>query len=117
MLVWLNLEAFELIAHEVEYSNEITMSFIDLVLFSSLVRAQKRSNESNNEAEEEGTRGAGGADSQAATSLAMAALAAVIALVQLGVYNLGGVTSDGERLGEKNAHYCEFAFEVRPEIR
>ena len=26
-------------------------------------------------------------------------------------YNLGGV-EDGERLGEKNAHYCEFAFEI-----
>ena len=85
------------------------MSFIDLVLFSSLVRAQRR----NRDGEEEARGARAGCGSQAVRSLAMAALAAVIALVQLCVYNLGGVTSDGERMGEKNAHYCEFAFEVR----
>merc|ERR1719436_1119664 len=37
-LVTINLEKFEIPSHELEYANEVTMAFIDIVLFLSLLR-------------------------------------------------------------------------------
>ena len=37
LLMWCNVEEFETVSHQVEYSNEITMSFIDMVLLVSLL--------------------------------------------------------------------------------
>ena len=36
ILVMLNYEYFEIVSHEIEYLNEVTMSFVDLVLLWSL---------------------------------------------------------------------------------
>ena len=38
VLVTLNLEEFETIAHQIEYLNELTMAFVNLVLLASLLR-------------------------------------------------------------------------------
>mmetsp|Transcript_40406 Transcript_40406/g.94940 ORF Transcript_40406/g.94940 Transcript_40406/m.94940 type:complete len:314 (-) Transcript_40406:682-1623(-) len=87
VLVSLNLEEFEILSHNVEYMNELTMSFVDLVLLWSLVQINPK-------------------------TLATAAIAIVIALVQLGVYNGMGRTENGDMVGEVPGHYLEFAFEI-----
>ena len=89
LLVWANLCVFETISHEVEYSNEITMSFIDLVLLTSLLRHRQA-----------GLSFFGGA-----STIMMAAISALIAMLQIFIYNL-------MENGEKLAHYCEFIFEI-----
>lgn len=64
------------------------MSFVDLVLLWSLCRFE------------------------VGTSLAMTGIASMVAIVQLAVYNLMGVTEDGDKIGEVPAHYLEFTFEI-----
>eukprot|EP00614_Pseudopedinella_elastica_P022314 CAMPEP_0172628868 /NCGR_PEP_ID=MMETSP1068-20121228/164332_1 /TAXON_ID=35684 /ORGANISM="Pseudopedinella elastica, Strain CCMP716" /LENGTH=262 /DNA_ID=CAMNT_0013439229 /DNA_START=121 /DNA_END=909 /DNA_ORIENTATION=- len=112
-LIWLNIQAFEVWAHEIEYSNEITMSFIDIVLFLSLTRQKGNKFKSKivtqaSSALEDTLK----PDSQGYVSLSMAFVAAGIAVLQLLIYNGMGIDEDGERKGEKSAHDCEFAFEI-----
>lgn len=87
VLVILNYEFFEIVSHQVEYMNELTMSFVDLVLLWSLCQFQ-------------------------GTSALMAGIATVVAMVQLAVYNGMGRTEDGDMGGEVPAHYLEFSFEI-----
>lgn len=87
VLVTLNYQYFEIISHEIEYLNELTMSFIDLVLLWSLCQFE-------------------------GTSLRLAGIASVVAVVQLAVYNGMGRTEDGDMVGEVPAHYLEFVFEI-----
>merc|ERR1712054_550212 len=42
----------------------------------------------------------------------MVAISAIIAIVQISIYNGMGETEDGDKVGEKPAHYCEFSFEI-----
>ena len=42
----------------------------------------------------------------------MTGIASMVAIVQLAVYNLMGVTEDGDKIGEVPAHYLEFTFEI-----
>jgi len=102
LMIWINIEVFEVASHEIEYSNEITMSFVDISLFTSVLRASQK------------VKGEDGASSPAngLTNLVIAIIAFTIALIQLLIYNAMGVSDDGEHLGEKQAHYCEFAFEI-----
>eukprot|EP00586_Coscinodiscus_wailesii_P017693 CAMPEP_0172504032 /NCGR_PEP_ID=MMETSP1066-20121228/174744_1 /TAXON_ID=671091 /ORGANISM="Coscinodiscus wailesii, Strain CCMP2513" /LENGTH=266 /DNA_ID=CAMNT_0013280025 /DNA_START=334 /DNA_END=1135 /DNA_ORIENTATION=+ len=90
ILVTLSLEEFEILSHEIEYLNELTMTFVDLVLLSSLTRT----------------------DGGNFGRLCMTFVAALVALIQLAVYNGMGRTEDGDMVGEVASHYCEFAFEV-----
>ncbi|KAL9180478.1 hypothetical protein ACHAXT_010931 [Thalassiosira profunda] len=84
VLISLNYEYFEIISHEIEYLNELTMSFVDLVLLWSLVGIEK------------------------STNVMMAGIASMVAIVQLLVYNGMGKDSDGDMAGEVPAHYLEF---------
>ena len=88
MLMSLNTEYFEIISHQIEYLNEMTMSFIDLVLFWSLCKFEDRAN------------------------AIMAVIASVVACVQLAIYNGMGRTEDGDMIGEVPAHFLEFTFGV-----
>ena len=97
-LVLLNLERFEVPSHQMEYSNEITMTFVDLVLLTSLVRSSR------------GTENKLGTD--ILSTGGMIVVSAVIAIVQISIYNGMGETPDGDKIGERSAHYCEFAFEI-----
>ncbi|KAL7448867.1 hypothetical protein ACHAWC_000990 [Mediolabrus comicus] len=90
VLITLNMEYFETISHQIEYLNELTMSFIDLVLVWSLCQSA-------------------GADS-ATTS--MAVISSIVALIQLAVYNGMGKTDSGEMIGEVPAHFLEFTFGI-----
>jgi len=96
LLIWINIPRFEVLAHEIEYVNELTMSFVDLALLMSLVKQTDRT----------ATPGEG------ISGMFMATLAVLVAVVQITIYNGMGVTADGGRLGEKPAHYCEFTFEI-----
>ena len=84
-----SLEYFEIVSHEIEYINEVTMSFVDIVLLWSLC----------------------GIEGQTST-VWMACIASLISLVQLAVYNCMGRTEDGDMVGEVPAHFLEFSFEI-----
>jgi hypothetical protein len=92
ILVMLNYEYFEVASHEIEYLNEVTMSFVDLVLLWSLCSMD----------------GGGGQTSP----VSMACIASLISLLQLVVYNGMGRTKEGDMVGEVPAHYLEFSFEI-----
>jgi len=98
MLVAVNLEKFEVPAHEMEYSNELTMALFDLIILVSLIRSKSGARITS-----QGSN---------ATNAVIICIAILVAIVQLAVYNGMGVDPDGERPGEQAAHYCEFGFEI-----
>mmetsp|Transcript_27367 Transcript_27367/g.35186 ORF Transcript_27367/g.35186 Transcript_27367/m.35186 type:complete len:305 (-) Transcript_27367:795-1709(-) len=87
MLMTLNTEYFEVVSHQIEYLNELTMSFIDLVLLWSLCKFE-------------------------GANAIMAVIASIVACVQLAIYNGMGRTDDGEMIGEVPAHFLEFTFGI-----
>eukprot|EP00573_Skeletonema_grethae_P006893 CAMPEP_0201710264 /NCGR_PEP_ID=MMETSP0578-20130828/58542_1 /ASSEMBLY_ACC=CAM_ASM_000663 /TAXON_ID=267565 /ORGANISM="Skeletonema grethea, Strain CCMP 1804" /LENGTH=308 /DNA_ID=CAMNT_0048199291 /DNA_START=209 /DNA_END=1135 /DNA_ORIENTATION=- len=87
MLMSLNTEYFEIISHQIEYLNELTMSFIDLVLLWSLCKFE-------------------------GANAILAVIASVVACVQLAIYNGMGRTDDGDMIGEVPAHFLEFTFGI-----
>ncbi|CAK0841683.1 unnamed protein product, partial [Prorocentrum cordatum] len=87
LLVTVSLESFEAPSHELEYFNEITMAFVDVVLFAVVVRQ------------------AGNCSTLLTTLVAL-----VVAVVQLLIYNL--LDGPGGGFGEQLAHFFEFAFEI-----
>ncbi|KAL3784164.1 hypothetical protein ACHAW5_007049 [Stephanodiscus triporus] len=89
VLVTLNYAYFEILCHEIEYLNEVTMSFVDLVLLWSLFRIKGQT-----------------------STVWMACIASLISLCQLGLYNCMGRTEDGEMIGEVPAHFLEFSFAI-----
>ena len=95
LLVWCNVSTFEVPAHEIEYSNELTMSFVDLVLLASLVRKHSSDGDVVNEP----------ASGAASSNVIMASTALLVAVVQIVVYNSPFPSA------ERNAHYLEFTFE------
>jgi hypothetical protein len=90
------------------------MSFIDIVLFLSVVRASReRDRRGKVRARDDRRHRGGGGGRGASGGLFMACAALAVALFQLFVYNGRGVDAQtGERRGEKDAHYCEFLFEI-----
>ena len=123
LLVTLNLERFEVISHELEYSNELTMAFFDMAILFTLLKSHGIWTKSDS-----------------TTQLVLVCVAAGIAIAQLAVYNgmgetpdggrhtrytplhaityvthlthVTGETPDGDKKGEVAAHYMEFAFEI-----
>uniref|UniRef100_A0A7S1HVH4 Uncharacterized protein n=1 Tax=Eutreptiella gymnastica TaxID=73025 RepID=A0A7S1HVH4_9EUGL len=91
LLVSVDLETFEVIAHEIEYTNELTMVLIDLVILASLVREFDPTS----------------AVSSQTSNVAMLLVSASVAVVQLLLYN-----SHFGAHGELVAHYFEFSFEL-----
>ena len=87
VLVSLNHEYFEIVSHEIEYCNELTMSFVDLVLLWSMCRFE-------------------------GTPTLIAGIASSVALVQLAVYNGMGRNEEGGMIGEVPAHHLKFTFEI-----
>ena len=91
LLVTLNRETFEILSHEIEYINELTKTFVDLILLFNLLQL-----------EDESIKG----------HFFLTIGAGVVACVQLAVYNLLGKEEDGDMIGEVPAHYFEFVFEM-----
>lgn len=98
LLVTISVEEFEMPSHELEYTNELTMAVVDLLLLAALLR-----NMSGHLWERKNIG--------SYMSLLMVLLAVGIATTQLCIYNFLGWTEDGESEGETLAHYFEFAFE------
>lgn len=96
LLVAINLDKFEILSHELEYTNELTLTIFDACIVLNLT--QRRSREPSQ------------AGSDALVAVASLVLALFVAATQLGIYNLSGWTADGDSKGEKAAHYLEFAF-------
>ena len=89
ILMTLNHEYFEIISHEIEYMNELTMSFVELVLLWSLCEFEQ------------------------GMSIILAGIASLVSIVQLAVYNgLGRDEETGDMIGEVPAHHLEFAFGI-----
>jgi hypothetical protein len=93
ILVTLNLDLFEIVSHEIEYVNEMTMAFVEIIMLKSLLRYESSA-------------------TSTVGQLVVACLALAVACLQLGVYNLLGRRADGDMRGEVPAHYFEFAFEI-----
>eukprot|EP00967_Tisochrysis_lutea_P037808 scaffold45381_cov37-Tisochrysis_lutea.AAC.2 len=83
LLVFVNVEKFEMLAHEIEYANELTMAVAEFLLAAAVVGVQARSNER--------------------LLIGAVLVAMVIATAQLLLYNLPWA-------GERPAHYLEFSF-------
>ena len=126
LLIWINMEAFETAAHEIEYANEVTMSSIDIVLFLAIMRTNNKASNANdvgndakkgydtkNNSKSSCFRCSDTGSRTGSNGFCIAFVALCVALAQLWVYNARGVDEKtGERHGEKDAHYLEFVFEV-----
>lgn len=99
LLITINLEKFEVVSHEIEYLNEVTVAVFDMVILLGLIRGRTHQTMSQQN------------DDSKWFGLTFAA-ALSVAIVQLGVYNLNGWTADGDSKGERLAHYFEFAFGI-----
>ena len=95
-LVFINVEAFEVPSHQLEYTNGLSMALVDLLMAVQLVRGHTKSTPKTNEL--------------LYAFLGFAPLC--VAATMLAVYDGMGETEDGDRLGEKPAHYFEFIFEM-----
>jgi hypothetical protein len=93
LLVSVSLENFEATSHELEYFNEITMAFVDVVLLAVVARQA----------------GYGQQTGKCSTFLTTV-VALVVAVVQLLIYNLLDGPNGGS--GEQLAHFFEFTFEI-----
>ena len=113
-LVTMNLDEFEIISHEIEYLNELTMSFVDLALLDLWLRSNGGSTTRSPSRKRQQGEDAGTAKQQQYfTTVSMASVASAVACFQLGVYNLMGRDPEtGDMVGEVLSHYCEFAFEI-----
>ncbi|CAE7325185.1 CSN8 [Symbiodinium sp. CCMP2456] len=89
VLITASLERFEVIAHEIEYVNEITMALVDFVFLYSMAKKAKLL-----------------LDESMLFNLVVTGISMAIAIMQLCIYN-GLPGAQGEQL----AHYFEFAFE------
>jgi hypothetical protein len=89
ILITADMEEFEVVSHEIEYANELTMVLIDLVILISLV------NES--------------AHTSASTGISswMVAVSGMVCVLQLGLYNLLPPAA-----AEQIPHFLEFVFEI-----
>mmetsp|Transcript_87383 Transcript_87383/g.282325 ORF Transcript_87383/g.282325 Transcript_87383/m.282325 type:complete len:379 (+) Transcript_87383:57-1193(+) len=96
LLVAINLEKFEVLSHELEYTNEVTMTIFDMAILINLARGRTHE-----------TRCCRGDNCMFCITVLVAGC---VAGVQLGVYNLSGWTADGDSKGEQAAHYLEFMF-------
>lgn len=88
LLVTIDLEKFEILSHELEYTNELTIAIFDVIILMSIMPTAKNG----------------------FVSWIAVCVAGCVAVTQLGVYNLSGWTADGDSKGETAAHYLEFAF-------
>jgi hypothetical protein len=103
LLVLINLQKFEIPAHELEYANELTIAVFDAIILLSLVKGRPR---------DEVTKEVTGSNRKAAKRCVLLLGAFCVAALQLGIYNLSGWTKTGQSLGERPAHYLEFFFGI-----
>jgi hypothetical protein len=109
LLVFINIEEFEVPSHELEYTNGVCMALVDMLMAVQLINAMKRRRSHATGEAEGGNMAKLG---PLCTAFLLGFIPVSIAVAQLWVYNGMGMDEDGERLGEKPAHFLEFAFEM-----
>lgn len=92
LLILINLQKFQVLAHELEYSNELTITLFNAVILVTLLRGRTH------------------AENESFVFMIALLVAGCVAAAQLCVYNLSGWTAGGNPVGEHNSHYVEFAF-------
>ena len=106
MLVFINLEEFEVPSHQVEYANGCAMALVDMLMALQLFNSYRRKDaEAGSDAPKSGC-------AKYLTPILLGVIPLAVAASQLAVYNGMGLTEDGEHKGETAAHYLEFAFEM-----
>jgi len=129
MLVTVNLDLFEVPAHELEYLNELTVSFVDVVLLASLLRldddddddddtsvapSRRRRRLRRGDADEAARlarrrrRRPATSSKNARSGYVFAGVAVGVACCQLVIYNAHAWVP----AAEKAAHFFEFAFNI-----
>jgi hypothetical protein len=88
LLITINQEEFEIMCHNLEYLNDITMTFIDAILLGALCVTDKNKT----------------------WTILLASVPGSLAVLQLVLYNGMGRTPDGDMVGEVPSHFCEFIF-------
>ena len=108
MLVFINLEKFEVLSHEMEYTNGLAMAAVDMLMALQLCASWRQPNVELGVKKE--------ASSSECSKVMLVILLGVVPIsvtaAQLGVYNGMGIDANGEHKGEQAAHYLEFAFEM-----
>lgn len=92
LLVAVNLGAFEILAHEIEYASSCFMAAVDAMM--SLRLAHVKTSE------------------KSWLGPVVALLTIMVAVAELGLYNGEGFDERGKARGEARAHYLEFFFEM-----
>lgn len=95
VLVTLNTELFEFPAHQIEYTNELTMAGIDIALVLAVLRQREMQDSFI-------TR---------AGAVVCGVVGLGVAITQLALYNGMGFNEQGEPKGEIAAHYFEYTFD------
>merc|ERR1719464_1591563 len=110
VMISLSIRTFEIISHEIEYINELTMTFIDVVIAISLWNSTKRKNPFvGDDVVMQPSQPSADAMSMWTTTF----IAVLVAVVQLGVYNLMGYDEEThDMVGEPLGHFLEFLFEI-----
>jgi len=101
-LVAVNLERFEVYAHQIEYAHSTLAAMVDVILIISLVRAD--------DGVVNAKLGVGKMYVQYA-GFVFAGLCVVASATQIGLYNGMGYDEEGFPAGETPAHYVEFTFD------
>jgi len=139
VMISFSLETFEILSHEIEYTNELTMSFIDVILLLSLWKSRttpfsthgikyksvaattKAKNDISSSLPSSKARSSNSSNNDIGSNndinnisaWATSSIALLVAVVQLGVYNLMGYNQEtGDMVGEPLGHFLEFAFEI-----
>ena len=96
VLVYVNVEEFEVPSHEIEYANTIFAALIDVLMAVEIIQSHYHA----------------GKTGHLLMNIAIVLLPVCIALAMLVVYNAMGIDDEGEHRGEAPSHYLEFSFEM-----
>jgi hypothetical protein len=111
LLILLNRAEFEILAHNIDFTNDFTIALVDSLLVSTVVRVPLF-HPGRNVAQTRGKQ-VGSWVQRYGRQLAVAAtlVPLTMSFVQALVYNFLGVDARGHLLGERPAHILEFIFD------
>ena len=100
ILIYVNLELFEVPAHQMEYVNTVISALIDVLLTVHLLTTYFQA----------------GSTSKLWIQLSVIVIPLLVAIAILAVYSGQGFDAEGNAIGESNTHYLEFSFEILSSI-
>jgi hypothetical protein len=99
MLITLDTEYFEDVAHELEYINEFSLSLVSFILLASLLKKPNNTTDTDTDTGNNNNMILTGTT----TSFALVVMSLIVAVITFTVYNFGH---------EEAAHYFEFGFNI-----